>query len=380
MKLVLAGGGYAHLLLLRDWHKTQLPAAKLTLVSPFTHLPYSGMLPGCIAGQYTPDDIMIDVQQLCEHAGAKLILDEVCGVDPIQNRVLLSSQKNLNYDLLSLNTGPAAEISIPGVAEHAIAVKPISRFLPLWETTCAKLRATDQVLQLVMVGGGAGSVETVLAMAQAVIRDAAMRYKPRITLLCAATRLLPDYPARVAKHALQRCQQLGITVQCGKRVSCVTDSVLEMQASSKEQIAFDILFWCAQAAAPAWLLESGLPCDAAGFLKVTPALQSPGDPAVFATGDIAAFVARALPKAGVFAVQQAPILRHNLINSLNHQPLLSFQPATRFLSLLNLGAEFATGSYGPLAFSGHWVRRWKERIDRKFINSFKNSGTKKPLD
>lgn len=371
MKLVLAGGGYAHLLLLRDWHKTQEPAAKLTLISPFTHLPYSGMLPGCMAGQYASADIMIDVQQLCERAGAKLILDEVCRVDPIQNRVVLSSQKILTYDLLSLNTGPAAEISIPGVAEHAIAVKPISRFLPLWETTCEKLRATDQVLQLVMVGGGAGSLETVLAMAQAVTRDAAIKHKPRITLLCASPRLLPDYPALVAKHALRRCRELGITVQCGQRVSRVTDSVLEMQSNNKEQLAFDILFWCAQAAAPAWLLESGLPCDAAGFLKVTPALQSPGDPAVFATGDIAAFVARALPKAGVFAVQQAPVLRHNLINTINHKSLQSFQPAARFLSLLNLGPELAVGSYGPLAFSGHWVRRWKERIDRKFINSFK---------
>lgn len=369
MNLVLAGAGYAHLLLLRDWQQQAAPELKLTLISPFTQVPYSGMLPACIGGQYTHADIHIDVQALCERTGATLVIDELCGIDPNTKQVMLATQTRLSYDLLSLNTGPAADESVPGVHEHAIAVKPVSRFLPRWLEVNKQLRGSVHKTRIVVVGGGAGSVEIIIAMVLALEADTAIQPKPEFTLLTGNKEILPGYPKGVRRAALKRCEALGIKVTRSTRVARVDARLLHAQDASTSPIAYDYLFWCAQAASPHWLLDSGLACDAAGFLQVGPTLQSCSDPSIFASGDIAAFTSAALPKAGVFSVRQAPVLSQNLKHAAQHKALIAYQAQTRFLSLLSLGPHYAAGSYGPLTFCGRWVRAWKAHIDRRFMDS-----------
>jgi len=368
--IVLAGGGYAHLLFIRMWCMQPLPGVRVTLISPLSALPYSGMLPAFLAGEYTAEEIHIDVVRLCQRAGVRLVLDTVEAINPQRKRVQLRAHPALDYDVLSLNTGPAADHSVPGVAEHAIPVKPVSRFLAHWQALQVTLRAADKPLQLVMTGGGAGSVETLLGMAQAIHKDADILHKPAFTLLTANERLLPTYPARVAVTARQRCEALGIRVLCNKRISLVEAGHIHTHDSSSTVLPYDQLLWCTEAAAPAWLHASGLDCDARGFVRVNAHLQSVSHPDIFAAGDITAFEPRALPKAGVYAVRQAPVLFHNLTHALLGKPLKTYRPQARFLSLLALGSQFSAGSYGALAGTGHWLWRWKSRIDRQFMHRF----------
>ena len=71
--LVLVGGGHAHALVLRAWGMDPLPGARLTLIEPGPVAPYTGMLPGHVAGHYSRDTLEIDLVQLCRHAGARLV-------------------------------------------------------------------------------------------------------------------------------------------------------------------------------------------------------------------------------------------------------------------------------------------------------------------
>ncbi|MEO5614381.1 MAG: bifunctional NADH dehydrogenase FAD-containing subunit/selenide, water dikinase SelD, partial [Cypionkella sp.] len=78
--LVLVGGGHAHALVARMWAMNPLPGVRLTLINPDPAAPYTGMLPGLIAGHYARDEIMIDLVRLARFAGARLILDRVTGL------------------------------------------------------------------------------------------------------------------------------------------------------------------------------------------------------------------------------------------------------------------------------------------------------------
>jgi NADH dehydrogenase FAD-containing subunit len=123
-------------------------------------------------------------------------------------------------------------------------------------------------------------------------------------------------------------------------------------------------------AAPHWLQDSGLARDARGYLLVDPQLRSISHPDVFAAGDCALQAGSPRPRSGVYAVRAGPPLAHNLRASLAGGALLRHRPQRRALYLLSDGSGSAIGTWGPLAFEGRWVWRWKDRIDRGFVARF----------
>lgn len=90
--VVLVGGGHAHALVARMWGMRPLAGVRLTIVNPGPAAPYTGMLPGLIAGHYARDEIMIDLVRLARFAGARLILDRATGLDLATGRVMLQDQ------------------------------------------------------------------------------------------------------------------------------------------------------------------------------------------------------------------------------------------------------------------------------------------------
>ena len=114
-------------------------------------------------------------------------------------------------------------------------------------------------------------------------------------------------------------------------------------------------------------LPLDLAVDQLGFVQVGETLASVSHPNVFAVGDIAAYTPRPLPKAGVYAVRQGPVLAENLRQFAKRGPLKPYRPQRRFLSLLSGGGRFAVASYGGFAASGGWVWRWKDRIGTCYI-------------
>src|SRR6516162_8353584 len=127
--VVLIGAGHAHVAVLRMFAMAPLQGVRFTLITREVHTPYSGMLPGLIAGHYQFDDAHIDTGPLARFAEARLYQDEVIGLDLAERRVICRHRPPVPYDLLSINTGSTPNTTqIPGASEHAIPVKPIDGF------------------------------------------------------------------------------------------------------------------------------------------------------------------------------------------------------------------------------------------------------------
>ncbi|MEX2365906.1 MAG: FAD-dependent oxidoreductase, partial [Pseudohongiellaceae bacterium] len=368
--IILAGGGHSHALVIRQWAMQPMPGVRLTLVSPTPLTPYSGMLPGLLAGHYRVADMHIDLWRLCRRAGVRFIPGRVEGLNPQASRLIIAGRGALEYDLLSLNTGSVPQHRIPGVRENAVAIKPVADFYRQWQQSLQRLYETTRPLHLVVVGGGAGSVEAILAMAHAIRGNPSINCQPKLTLLTQNTRILPEYPGRLLKFVHPQFRILQVDIETGFRVARV--EALKLSTDDGRQLSCDQVFWCTDASAPAWLADAGLACTEKGFARVDACLRVSGRPDIFAAGDIAHFDPEPLPKAGVYAVRQAPVLFTNLRRSLLGRPLRHYRPQKRFLSLLSLGQRKALAWRAPFSAHGPWVWRWKDSIDRRFMAMFEN--------
>ncbi|MFK7730890.1 MAG: selenide, water dikinase SelD [Pseudomonadales bacterium] len=362
--LVLVGGGHSHALALRMLAMKPIEGLRITLISPQSYTPYSGMLPGLIAGHYDFAQTHIDLVRLCEWAGARFIQAEVIELDPQARRLELPERTAIGYDIVSLDIGSQPELdSVPGAREYAVPVKPVAHFWSRWVSILEKIEEATQPTSISLVGGGAGSVELALAMAFRLSKKQAA-----ITLWCGSEQILPGYNDRARGHVLTALQRAGVDVHYSARVTKVSAKTLHFATGDPQH--FDEVFWCTGAAAAPWVKRSGLTVDEAGFLSVADTLQSVSDGRVFAAGDIAAQTNHPRPKAGVYAVRQAPILAANLRAAVLDKPLRAFKPQDNFLSLISLGDETAVADKAIFSACGAWVWRWKDRIDTKFMQRF----------
>ena len=415
--LVLVGGGHSHAIVVRMLAMQPLAGVRITLISPSSHTPYSGMLPGLVAGHYTFEETHIDLVRLCQWARVRFICARVTALDADNQCVSLEGRPDIHYDVISLDIGSEPELdSVAGARAHVTPVKPVARLWQRWQSLETRLaEASSEVARISVVGGGAGSVELALAMAFKLDRKVSARQQhssqhgseqgdkpteqsiersveqvaeqvaeqarlqrdaPRsvqVELWCGAEDILESYNPRTRDAVKRALQQAGIVLHTQARVCEVAANRLTLEDGRQGE--FDEVFWCTGAAAAPWIAASGLATDDNGFLAVNAWLQSVDDPAVFAAGDIAAFIADPRPKAGVYAVRQAPVLEHNLRAALSGNALRRYKPQQRFLSLLSLGEDRATADRGAFTATGSWVWRWKDRIDRTFMARFQELPT-----
>jgi len=371
--LVLIGGGHSHVEVLRAFGLAPVPGLRLTLIARDVQTPYSGMLPGLIAGHYRFDEAHIDLRPLAGFAGAGLCHTEAVGLDVGRRLVLCRDRPPVPYDVLSIDIGSAPDTAaVPGAAEHAVPVKPIDRFAQRWAKVEAAVLNRRGPFGLAVVGAGAGGVELLLA---AQWRLSALLGGPpdgggRLTfhLLSRSPDILPDHSAMVRRRFRRVLAERGILVHGGRSVVAVEAERIVCDDGSS--FAVDATLWVTAAAAAGWLRETGLALDDGGFIRVNATLSSVSHAEIFAAGDIAAVEAHPRPKAGVFAVRQGPPLAANLRRALLGLPLCPFTPQRHFLSLISTGDKRAVASRNGLAVEGRWVWHWKDRIDRAFMRRY----------
>ena len=372
--LLLIGGGHSHLFVLEHLARHPVAGVDVTLVSRELLAPYSGMIPGLIAGHYSFEDAHINLSKLCARAGVQCAHDEVIALDTDQQTAHCRSGKNIHYDVLSINIGSAPDLAtITHHNDTGIVVKPIPHLLDRWRQLAESLAHAQRQRHITVVGGGAASIEVALAMHyQLQQQPDNIARRIQWTLITGSPQILPTYPRRVQRLARDVLEDRRFTLLAGHTVSGVNAAadgfVLELEGAASRRA--DAVIWAIQAGAQDWLRDSGLACTGQGFVRVNPQLQSVSHANIFAAGDIAHFEARPLPKSGVFAVREGIPLAHNLVRALNQQPLQPFKPQKHCLNLLSLGDQRAIASWGPLSASGRWVWRWKNHIDRRFMRRF----------
>lgn len=370
--LVFLGGGHSHAIVLKKWGMQPLPGVRLTLITDCSDTPYSGMLPGHLAGFYSRADCHIDLRPLAQFAQAQFYRDRVVGLDLTQQQVLCAEHPPVRYDLLSIDLGSTPTVPA-AFADQVLPAKPIPQFLDRWEQLLTRIRERpDRPLQLVIVGGGAGGVELALTMQHRIHQLLQMAEQPisnlTLHLVHRGRDLLTQHNRWVRQRFRQMLQRRGITLHLGQSVTEVRDGVIRCQSGL--MIAGDVVVWVTQASAPAWLQQTGLALDPAGFIWVDDTLRSISHPNVLAAGDVATMKQFPRPKAGVFAVRQGKPLFHNLQRSLQHRPLRPFRPQSTYLSLIGTGDASAVASWAFIGWQARWLWTWKDWIDRRFMRQF----------
>lgn len=361
--VVLVGAGNAHLVFVKRWGMRPLPGVAVALVNDAPTVAYSAMVPACIAGDYARDDIAIDLVRLCQAVSVRLVAEPVSGIDPVARRVLFAGRPPLIYDALSLGLG-SVPASPEGVGK-ALILRPLAGLLRQIEQLERDLERAARPFHLVVVGGGASGCELALAIHKRLGRFSGFR----LSLLQGDARLLPEFPAGVAKAFEKVFRERGIDFRVDARAVGGGDGYLTLECG--ERLAADATLWATRATPPRLLRESGLSVDAAGFLRVQTTLQTVGDAAVFGSGDCVSFESYPdLPKNGVHAVRQGRVLFDNVARFLQGRPCRPFRPQRWCLCLLNTGDGEAVLRYGPLVAKGRWARRLKDRIDRAWIDKF----------
>ena len=143
--LVLLGGGHAHALVLRKWAMAPLPGAQVTIVNPQVKAPYTGMLPGFVAGHYRRDELDIDLVRLARQATARLVIDHAVGIDLDQKTIQLSASPDLAYDTLSIDIGITSRlVDLPGADKYLIPAKPLGPFSQAWSALIERAQPTGR--------------------------------------------------------------------------------------------------------------------------------------------------------------------------------------------------------------------------------------------
>lgn len=347
--IILIGAGHAHLVALPDLRR-RLPDAQITMIDPAPYAAYSGMLPGVIAGHYSPDQASFDLAQISARHGVKLVQGKATNIDAVR-RVVMTSEGDLSFNLASVDIGIQSDLpSIPGFSEYAVAVKPLAPFADRWARFMAKPGPVT------IIGGGVAGIELALA--------AAHRIGPRVTVVEAGPRVLAELSAGPRKLLLEALAEHQVTLHLKSRVTRIGAG--QVTLSDGTRLASALTIGAAGGQAAPWLARD-LPTDKAGFVTIDADLQVAGCKGIFAAGDCAAMPHAPRPRAGVYAVRHGTVLAQNIAAAASGKALASHHPQKDYLKIVSLGGKSGLAIWRGLHITGPWVWRWKDHIDRRFM-------------
>ncbi|NIR43773.1 MAG: FAD-dependent oxidoreductase [Gemmatimonadetes bacterium] len=365
-EVVLVGAGHAHLHVASRAASFRERGIGLTLIDPDAFW-YSGLATGMLGGEYEPELDRVDPRPLVESGGGRFIRDRVVGLDGDDGQALLASGARLPYDVISFNVG--SEVATPAgmtVAETAWRAKPIRGLLDLRRSVEEALspgsgRGSGALRALVIGSGDTGCEIAANLDALARSHDAAIH----VTLITDAPRVLAERSGLISKRVARLVRGRGIDVHTDATVvevggdGCRTDDGRFMPG--------DLMILATGLRPPGWLADLGLELGAEGGLLVEATLRSVSDPNVFGAGDCVSLVGHELPKLGVYAVREAPVLYRNLLAAASGEPLSDYRPQKRCLTILNLGRGTGLAVWGPLHWLGPAAMWLKDRLDRRFL-------------
>lgn len=352
--VVLVGGGHAHALLLRKWGMAPVPGARLTVINPAPTAPYTGMLPGFVAGHYARDDLEIDLIRLARFAGARIVLGMVDALDPETRTLRVAGRPDIPFDLASIDIGITSSMpEIGGFETHAVAAKPLGPFATRWRAFL-----DGEAGDVAVIGGGVAGVELAMAMAHA------LEGRGSVSVIEAAE-ALTGVGDSTRRRLVEQISDTGIVLIENAEVARISADVVELASGRKVPAALTV--GAAGARPFGWLESTGLTLHD-GYVAVDEHLRSVSHPHIYAAGDCAHLSHAPRPKAGVFAVRAAPVLTHNLKAELTGGARKAFRPQKHYLKLISLGGKSALAERWDRSVGGDWAWRWKDRIDRTFMD------------
>jgi NADH dehydrogenase FAD-containing subunit len=363
-RLVLAGGGHAHMVLLAHMQELTGKGYHVTVINPSEHHYYSGMGPGMLGGSYAPQQIRFATQHVTEKMGGSFIRAKVVRIAPEAQQVICDNGETVPYDVLSCNLGSQVPVGIVnGPLDDVFLVKPIERLFEARERILE--RGKQQSLGVAVVGGGPSAVE----IAGNVWRLGEEEGMQGVEVsIFTGNRLMPDHPDGVRKRCAKSLQARGIEVIEGCRINHIETGLV--RDAENQSYGFDIIFVAIGVRPSQVFSDSGIVTGDDGGMLVNRFLQSPAYPNIFGGGDCVSFADQPLDKVGVYAVRQNPVLLHNVTAALEGGDFQPFEPGGEYLLIFNLGDNTGVLYKWSLLFGGRFAFFIKDYIDRKFMRHF----------
>jgi selenide,water dikinase len=348
------------------WRDTEL-----VLIAPDARSTYSGMLPGVIGGRHAPGDAQIDLPALAARAGATFVQGTVQRVHGAE-RWLAADGIRWTFDSCSLDVGSAARVPAASTDAPLVRLRPIGDALGV----AARVVALPASAPCVVVGGGAAGVEVACAVYALRVRHrhargvmGARRY-PLVTLVQREDRLLPGFPRGLQRAVSETLTTRGIGCETGAAVTRIDRDGVHREGASVVPAA--LVIWAGGAAPPPLLAASVLPCSPRGYFAVDDTLRAVDGSAVWGAGDCVDLASAPwVPKAGVYAVRQGPVLARNLLAALTGGDGRPYRPQRHALALLDLADGTACAARGALWWRSAWLRHLKDAIDRRFLAKYR---------
>lgn len=363
-RCVLVGAGHAHVEVLRAFAERPSTDVHLSVVSPYSHVPYSGMAPGYIAGKYEFNEVTIDVAALARKAGAELVAARATALDRAARLVRCDNGAVLSYDVASLDVGGRGRqpLALGPAPPTILPVKPVEPFIAALDAVLGDVHGAD----IAIVGAGFSGVELAAAIQG---RGA------RVSLITGSSGLAPRGSSAARVVMARRLKARGVLLIEGARaVGAEYGAVI---LADGRRVAARAVILTIGVGPPAFIEALDLPKDAHGFLALSATLQSQADARIFAAGDCAGVnypgTDTPIAKAGVYAVRQGPILARNIRAALEGRPLRPYRPQRNFLAILTFWPDGAIALRNGFALDGAWVDRWKTSIDKKFMAKYSAS-------
>jgi selenide,water dikinase len=327
----------------------------------------------------------IDLVRLCRSANCRLVISEFESIDRQKQRIKFNDRADLEYDWLSIGIGsrPSYEGVTVQDATNLIPIKPMQTFLNRLTAGLIQASATRPgKVRCLIVGGGLGSIETALCLANRNL-DLETEHSTKtlndllketsglgITLLTASAHVgkgLSPASIRRIENALRKS---SVNLISNERV--VETDAGGVVTESGKRIKADLVIWATAAIASPEMESTSLELDQRGFAKTKNTLQSVNDDRIFVVGDSGTMIDSPTDKAGVFAVRQGPVLWQNLNNISAGHSLKQYEPQRDFLKLVNIGDGTAIGQIRGRSFGGRFAWWLKNRIDRKFMAMYQD--------
>jgi len=356
-RIVLVGAGHAHLHALRNAEAFSRRGLSLVVVAPEDFW-YSGLATGVLAGIYPPALDRIDIAALIDGTGAQLVRKAMTGLDLETRRVLLDDGSTIAFGALSLNLGSAVP-PITGSNDRVFAAKPVTRLIALRAELEDDFRQGRRP-RLAVAGAGVTGCEIAAALA-----ELARRHQATVDIaVYAGDHVLADLPSAGAERLTRYLGAAGVEVRTGARIAAVDGARFVLTDGTAEP--FDYLVNASGLTPPPLARTIGLPTSEDG-LVVGETLMSPGADGVFAAGDCIAFAGRSLPRVGVYAIRQSPILFRNLMAFVDGGEFQRFVPQRRYLSIMTLGERKGFARRSGFWWLGRLAFLLKDWIDRRFL-------------
>lgn len=353
---MLVGAGHSNLAVVRRARALRRVGIAVTLVDPDAFW-YSGMATPMLGGAVAPWRDRIDPAPAASRRGVRFVRARVDAIDLPSRTVVLDDGRELAASAVVCNVGSDLDArGLPVDRPDVTPAKPIAGLRGLHDRLCAGPRRP----RIVVVGGGATAVE---AAGNLTAGPLARAVAPHVTVVAGPAPLaVVDDPALRAR-LLAPLHDRGVVWEQGPRAVDVTDSGVVLDDG--RTLPADHVLLATGLRASRAVEHFGLG-DARG-MPVTATLQHPDHPWLFGAGDAVRFLPRPLPRLGVFAVRQAPVLLDNLVALHTGAELRDYEPQDTWITAVDLGGGDAVVIRGDQWFGGRGALVAKRLLDEWFL-------------